>query len=104
MSGKIITNISFDDWVAHAFDHPVSYPLPEWYWDLEADELNLVPSAVLEYTTRLFNNSGKLLRPFSDAQINQGLWFLTGSASGVMVTSAGLCVLSTSLTTDFQVP
>ncbi len=72
--GKILTELSFADWVRHLFDHPVINP--EWYWDEDADAADLAPQRVIAYTTELFERAGDLLSPYSDAQANQGLWFL----------------------------
>jgi hypothetical protein len=72
--GKVLTDLSFDGWVRHLFDHPVNEP--EWYWDIEADRAEVEPQRVIAYATNLFERAGELLTAFSDAEANQGLWFL----------------------------
>jgi hypothetical protein len=74
--GKILKDLTFDDWVLHMFNHPVTETA--WHWDLDADEVELEPQQVIAYTTRLFTNARELLTPYTDAQVNQGLWFLIG--------------------------
>jgi hypothetical protein len=77
--GKILTELSFDEWVRHIFDHPVTDPA--WHWDIDADYAKLEPRRVVAYATELFERAGVLLTPYSDAQTNQGLWFLISEAS-----------------------
>jgi len=76
---KIINSLSFGDWVAHVFDHPVENP--QWYWNLEADEVELDEDTLVDYAFRLFADSDAVLNEFSDAQVNQGLWFLVGEST-----------------------
>lgn len=71
---KVLTDLSFDEWMRHIFDHPVANPA--WHWDEEADYAELKPQRVVIYATELFQHAGLLLAPYSDAQVNQGLWFL----------------------------
>ena len=65
--------IQFDDWVAWVFDRPV--PDPGWPLGGRTDWNVLTPSLSLEYLRRLFEESGELLRQFSDAQVNKGVFF-----------------------------
>jgi hypothetical protein len=69
--------LDFAEWVQYLFDNPPDY---RWFDRITAwDDL---PSAVLvDYLTRLFTAAGTVLAPFSDAQINQTLWFLVGEGS-----------------------
>jgi hypothetical protein len=71
---KALTDLSFDEWVRHLFDHPVTDPA--WHWDVDADYAELEPQVVVSYATRLFQQAGELLAPYTDAQANQGLWLL----------------------------
>ncbi|HEX7858725.1 MAG TPA: hypothetical protein VF773_00200 [Verrucomicrobiae bacterium] len=68
--------MNFDEWIKFVFDRPVANPA--WYWhDEEFDSTpDLEPARFIDYGTRLFNNSAELLKPFSDAQINDGLYLL----------------------------
>jgi len=77
--GRILTELSFDEWVRHMFDHPVS--VPAWHWDTEADLAELEPRRVITYTTELFVRAPELLAPYTDGQANQGLWYLISETS-----------------------
>ena len=72
-----LNNYSFDEWVEFVFDHPVSEPA--WYWDdgwkWEGD-----PHLLLKYATGLFSSPMFLLQEYSAEQLEQGFWFLLGSA------------------------
>jgi len=74
--------IHFEDWVAGVFDHPVTKP--EWHWGPEATNWSRPNEEALEFTARLFDQPAEILRRFSDAQLNQGFWFLLGSNGDVM--------------------
>ncbi|MBI5687640.1 MAG: hypothetical protein HZC54_21425 [Verrucomicrobia bacterium] len=71
---KLLTNLTFEEWVRYLFDHPVTDP--GWHFDIDADDAKLEPQQVVSYATRLFEGAGELLAPYTDAQVNQGLWFL----------------------------
>jgi uncharacterized protein YuzB (UPF0349 family) len=66
---------SFEEWISYIFDHPVTDPA--WHWDVDTewneDEHN---AEVIAYMTELFENAGEVLKPYSNAQLNQGFWFL----------------------------
>jgi len=76
-------DISFKDWLKWVFDHPVS--TPEWYWD-DRDKLGDIAwregsaATEIKFMTRLFEAPTRCLTNLSDAQANQGLWFLTGDS------------------------
>ncbi len=70
--------MSFDKWVTHIFDHSVTDPAWHWgddveYWDCTADTM-------VEYMTQLFEHAADILLPFSDAQVNQSLWYLASNS------------------------
>ncbi len=74
-------NIStFSEWITYIFDHPVTDPA--WHWDIDADlwDEDLHWEQALEYLTLLFENSSALLQGYSDAQLNQGFWYLACNA------------------------
>lgn len=77
-----LTNLSFDDWIRYVFDHPVDHLIPEWYWDMNRDSWDELqsPATTVEYMNRLFEHPVNALAPYSDAQINQGLWFMVSNA------------------------
>ena len=71
---KVLTNPTFEEWLQHLFDHPVTDQ--PWYWDADRDSAELEPHRVVAYATRLFEDAGELLAPYHDAQAKEGLWFL----------------------------
>lgn len=77
--GKILTDLSFDDWVRHLFDHSVAKPA--WYLDDDADTAAVEPGRVITYATDLFARSAELLAAYADDQANQGLWCLISEVS-----------------------
>jgi hypothetical protein len=74
--------IDLHRWATWIFDQPV--PEPSLYWNTEALG-PIEPSAeMLAGISQLFENSAAVLRPYSDAQLNQGFWFLCGPESEAM--------------------
>lgn len=65
---------SFEQWIDCLFDHPVTDP--QWYFELDADTGLEADDVEVDYLTRLFNESDRVLRRFDDAQVNQGLWMI----------------------------
>jgi hypothetical protein len=65
-------DFTFDEWVLYVFDNPPNY---RWF-DLLGDWGVCPPATLVQYLTRLFENSSELLQPFSNAQLNQSFWFL----------------------------
>jgi hypothetical protein len=77
------TGLSFEEWVNYAFDHPVPQKDSEaWYWQLETDDWSPYedPRTTVCYLTQLFDAAPRMLQPFSDAQIAQGLMFLINNS------------------------
>ncbi|RYX82111.1 hypothetical protein EON83_21090 [bacterium] len=82
--------MTFSEWITYVFDHPVSEPLQEWYWDSAWEDWDGPAETIVDYVTRTFNQSGTLLSPFSDGQVNQGLNYLINfSCSSYMVALQG---------------
>jgi len=71
--------IPFDEWVRRVFAHEVINH--DWWWKEDTDWNELPAVISLEYLSRLFEESGHLLRTFSDAQVDQGLWMVLGPVS-----------------------
>jgi hypothetical protein len=67
---------TFEQWVAWVFDHPVG--TPEWFWTDNTPRPT--PAQALTYMTALFEAPEGPLRSYSDAQVNQGLWFLASNS------------------------
>jgi hypothetical protein len=71
----------FESFVKHVFDHEVSSQ--QWYF---GDDVNLWlgdPTQSVEYMTRLFSEPVERLSAFTDAQLDQGFWYLL-SIGGIM--------------------
>ena len=77
---KRLPHLTFEQWITYVFDHPVRETGQEWYWDSEADWWDGPAADTIQFMTRLFENAGFILQPYTDAQLNQGLWFLTDNA------------------------
>jgi hypothetical protein len=80
MSGKAVSDLTFEEWVIFVFDHPVDDSRLEWYWDLDADWWDGPASLTVDYLTRAFENTLSVFAPYSDSQLNQGLWYLASNA------------------------
>ena len=78
---NLLNELSFDDWIRYAFDHPVTDP--QWYWEDNRDVWDTAadPNITIAYLTSLFANPTASLAPYTDAQISQGLWFLVSKSS-----------------------
>ncbi len=76
--------LSFDQWILYVFDHalPSSPHRLPWYHQANTDwwSPSLQPHVTVAYLTNLFEHATHVLTPFSDAQINQGLWFLVSNS------------------------
>ncbi len=81
--------LSFEQWVTSVFDHP----LPArgelaWYhadrsWDDNEGmwlDTSQYPQTTVAYLTTLFENASSALVAFSEAQVNQGFWYLVDNA------------------------
>ena len=71
--------VGLAEWVAYVFDREVSDPA--WHFDLNAPLLEISPTRAAELISETFEHAGELLRPFSDAQLNQAFWFLVSSGN-----------------------
>jgi hypothetical protein len=78
--GKQLTDLTFEQWLDHVFDHPVEPQKLEWYWDSQRDWWEEDSPETVQFMTQTFENAAVVLEPYSDAQLNQGLWFLASNA------------------------
>ena len=78
--GKRLENLTFEQWLAYAFDHPVDELKNAWYWNMDADEWIEVPGDVIRFLTQAFENAAEVFQPYTDAQLNQGVWFIASNA------------------------
>jgi hypothetical protein len=72
-----ITALTFEEWIAFAFDRRVTRP--EWYFDDDADWWSGSPGLTVAYLTGLFEEPGSLMSLYSPAQVSQGLWYLVAN-------------------------
>ncbi|MEJ2149041.1 MAG: hypothetical protein P8Z40_06135 [Chloroflexota bacterium] len=77
--------ISFEAWLAHAFDHPYEPEVEDkWYFSSDDDidwwDAFGYPAETVAYLTRLFSDPVPPLEPFTDDQIGQGLHYLASNA------------------------
>jgi hypothetical protein len=74
------TTRTFEDWVTDVFDHPVSEP--EWWFSVDVElPADPAPAEAVDFITRLCEHADEVLAPFSNAQLNQGFWYLLGSGA-----------------------
>ena len=78
--GKQLTNISFKEWLSYVFDHPVDELKNAWYWNLDRDWWDENATDSIQFLTQAFENAAAVFRPYSDAQLNQGLWFIASNS------------------------
>lgn len=70
--------ISIEDWLAYVFDRKVEKTA--WYFDIDEPDLHLDPTTEARLYAETFERSAELLAPFTPAQINQGLHYLTSNS------------------------
>jgi hypothetical protein len=63
--------MTFDEWIASTFGHPVTEP--KWYWDTADGFWDGPAATIVGYMARLFAEADNALSPFSEAQAAQGL-------------------------------
>jgi hypothetical protein len=78
--GKKLTNLTFEQWLTQVFDHPVEPQKEEWYWDIDRDWWEEDSPDSVQFMTQAFGSAALVLQPYSNAQLNQGLWFLASNA------------------------
>jgi hypothetical protein len=80
--GMQLTNLTFEGWLRYVFDHPVEAQKPQWYWDLDRDwwDEDADPAQPVQFLTQAFEEAGVVFKPYSAAQLNQGLWYLASNS------------------------
>lgn len=71
--------MTFEAWVQSIFDRPAIDG--GWYWQIEQEpafhELTARhPALAVQYLKQLFDSARALLQPYSDGQIEWGLWYI----------------------------
>jgi hypothetical protein len=75
-------NARYQEWLKHIFDHEVrGHLLPQWYWDEDAPLFEAPDEEIVELIGHTFRNAGQDLAKYSDAQVDQGIWYFV-SVSG----------------------
>ena len=78
---KQLTNLTFEEWLAYVFDHPVPTDQDKaWYWNFDADEWDENHTDVVRFLTQAFENAATVFQPYSDAQLDQGLWYIADNS------------------------
>ncbi|WP_225138989.1 MULTISPECIES: hypothetical protein [unclassified Bradyrhizobium] len=77
-----LQNLSFDDWLEHAFGREVRFQQAPWYFDPEHDWWDPPAADAVSYLTRLFEDPEPALQGFADSQIAQGLTYLVNTSAG----------------------
>lgn len=76
-----LTDITFENWLKYVFDHPSASDTDQvWYWDGDWASGIIQPAVIVAHIIRAFENSNEVFKPFSDAQLNQGFWFLNSGS------------------------
>ena len=78
--GEQLKQLTFEQWLIFAFDHPVDKTKQEWYWDPDSDWWDGSSADTLQFLTRAFENATIMFQPYTNAQLNQGLWFIVSNA------------------------
>ena len=78
--GQAFSALSFEQWVAFVFDHPAGDGKLEWYFQPACDWWDGPPRTTVAFLARAFENAATVCEPYSDAQLNQGLWYLASNA------------------------
>jgi len=76
----LLTNLSFEEWIEHAFSREVHIQQTARYFDPNHDLWDPKPVEAVAYLTRLFEDPERTLCWFSDDQIAQGLRYLVGTS------------------------
>ncbi len=75
----------YKEWLQYVFGHSVTYP--EWYFDLNAPSFEATQADYAQLIRETFERSGEDLAEFTDAQVNQGVWFLASPAGSDFMVS-----------------
>jgi hypothetical protein len=68
-------NSRYQEWLTHVFDHEIQTHLPQWHFADDAPKFIASPAEIADLFALTFLNAGKDLVKYSDAQVNQGIWY-----------------------------
>jgi hypothetical protein len=77
---EALTDLTFEEWVYHIFDHPEA-----WYSGLETEFWDGPAVTTVTYTTRLFEDPIPPLEGFTDEELNRGMWYLVSNGGSGML-------------------
>ena len=79
--GKQLKDLSFEGWLTYVFDHPVPVKNEQaWYWGIDREWWDENAADSIQFMTQAFENAAMVFEPYSQARLNQGLWFLASNA------------------------
>jgi hypothetical protein len=80
MPKQLPNDITFAEWVEFVFNHPESEE--KWYDNSDRDwwDARVRPLLTVQYMTRLFGNASVIFAPFSNLQVQHGLWFIADAS------------------------
>lgn len=71
-------NSRYEEWLKHVFDHEVKEP--QWYFSEDAPHFVAEPTEIVELLGQTFLHAGKDFAKYTDAQIDQGIWYIADSS------------------------
>jgi hypothetical protein len=74
-------NPRYQEWLKYVFDHEVADKLPQWYYAEDAPVFEASDDEMTELISQTFLSAGKDLTKYTDAQVDQGIWYFV-SMSG----------------------
>ena len=80
LAPKTLSDLTFEDWLAHCFDHETSWP--QWFDEPHAPEWYGSAALTISHLTRMFDAPDLALSAYSDEQVNQGLWYIVSNVYG----------------------
>lgn len=82
-----MTRLSYEEWTAFVFEHPVTDPA--WFWTPEWEYVVGNHTILIQYLTRLFHHPQRLRRAYTLPQLEQGFYFLLGPGAFMSLSLSG---------------
>ena len=73
-------SLRYQEWLKHVFDHAVTDKLPQWYFAEDPPLFEASDDEITELISETFLHAGKDLAEYTDAQVDQGIWYLVSSS------------------------
>jgi hypothetical protein len=74
-----LSNLTFEQLLRHVFNHELQDP--KWHFQMDTEYWSGPTRVTVSYLTQLFNDPVNAVQGYSDAQVDQGLWYLISSAA-----------------------